>query len=373
MNRSNLLNSNYTTFTVTVTNPVTPASRIVIDPIPPQTVAEGTTLTFTNHARDVDHPTNALVFSLSNPPAGAVMTNNSPTSAVFTWTPTAAQALNPSYTIREIVTEPSTGASNYQDFQVTVTRASDCAQLDEFLAAVQQGGYFLLSDCTTIVLTNTLVISKSVTLDAGDDNVTIAGNDLTRLFTVLPGVTNFTLRGITLSGGQAENGGALYVSQGATALLTNCLIVGNRATGSDGVAGTTGSSSGSVGGNGGNGTAGVSALGGAIYNLGKLTALNCQFTNNSAEGGSGGTGGGGGNGSGGLSVGGNGGRGGNGAPGDGGAIYSAGNLWLSNCTFAGNSVNGGSGGARRHQRHGRLRGETGLRRHRDGGFGRGGV
>ena len=192
-------------------------------------MAEGTTLTFTNHAHATDNPNNALVFSLLNAPGGATLTNNSPTSGVFTWTPTAAQALTPSYTIREIVTEPATSGSNYQDFQVTVTRTNDCAQLDEFLAAVQQGGYFLLSNCTTIVLSNAVTISNSVTLDAGSNNVTIAGQRLAQLFTVLPGVTNFTLRGLTLSGGQNANGGSLYISPGAVVVLTNCTFAGSRA------------------------------------------------------------------------------------------------------------------------------------------------
>jgi hypothetical protein len=336
--------SNYTTFTVTVTNVATPVSGIVIDPIGPQPVVEGTTLTFTNHAQATDNPANALVFSLINAPSGATMINNSLTSGVFTWTPTASQALTPSYTIREMVTEPSASVTNYQDFQVTVTRSNNCAQLDEFLAAVQQGGYFLLSNCTTIVLPSTLTISKSVTLDAGTANVTIAANSSNRLFTVLAGVANFTLRGITLSGGQDANGGALYINQGATVLLTNCTLVGNSATGAKGLVGIVGSSGGINGGNGGNGTTGKSALGGAIHNLGSLTALNCVFATNSAFGGTGGTGGGGGNGVGTLSLGGDGGHGGNGAPGDGGAIYNAGSLSLSNCTFSGNSVVGGSGG-----------------------------
>src|ERR1035437_9165142 len=269
--------SNYTTFTVTVTNVATPVSGIVIDPIGPQPVVEGTTLTFTNHAQATDDPAKALVFSLISAPSGATMINNSLTSGVFTWTPTAAQALTPSYTIREMVAEPSASVTNYQNFQVTITRSNNCAQLDEFLAAVQQGGYFLLSNCTTIVLPSTLTISKSVILDAGTANVTIAGNSSNRLFTVQSGVANFTLRGITLSGGQDANGGALYINQGATVLLTNCTLVGNRATGSNRVAGTVGASGGVDGGNGGNGTAGKSALGGAIHNLGDLTVLNCQF------------------------------------------------------------------------------------------------
>ena len=353
-------NSNYTTFIVTVTNAATPVNGIIIDPISPQTVAEGTTLTFTNHAQATDNPANALVFSLIDAPGGASLSNNTPTSAVFTWTPTAAQALTPTYTIREMVTEPSASATNYQDFQVTVTRTNNCAQLADFLAAVQRGGYFLLSNCTTIVLSNTLTISNSVTLDAGTNNVTISGNSLFRLFTVLPGVTNFTLRGLTLSGGQDPSGGGLFISQGAVVVLTNCTFVGNRATNATGVAGATGSSGGAAGGNGGTGTAGGSAFGGAIFNLGSLTALSCQFLTNSVSGGSGGAGGGGGNGIGTLGKGGNGGQGGDGAPGDGGAILSAGSLWLSNCTFSGNSVSGGSGAVGGTNGTGRFAGAPGT-------------
>jgi hypothetical protein len=355
-----LANSNYTTFIVTVTNAVTPVSAVVIDPILPQAISEGATLSFTNHAHATDNPANALVFSLLNAPSGASMTNDTPTSGVFTWRPTAAQAANPSYTIRELVTEPSASASSFQDFQVTVTRTNNCSQLDAFLAAVQQGGYFPLSNCTTIVLTNTVTISNSVILDAGTNTVTITGNNLFRLFTVLPGVTNFTLSGLTISGGQDANGGGLYINQGATVVLTNCTFTGNRAAGASGVAGAVGPSGGVSGGNGGDGTGGGSALGGAIYNLGSLTALSCQFLTNSGAGGNGGAGGGGGNGSGTLSRGGNGGRGGDGAPSDGGAIYSAGNLSLSNCTFLGNSVAGGAGGTGGTNGTGRFAGSPGM-------------
>ena len=349
-----------TNFTVTVTNAATPVGQVVIDTIPPQTITEGTTLIFTNSAHATDNPTNALVFGLLNAPSGATLTNNSPTSGVFTWTPTAAQAVTPSYTIREVVTEVSTSSNSFQDFQVTVTRTNDCAQLDAFLAAVQQGGYFLLSNCTTIVLTNTLTISNNLTLDAGASSVTIAGNNLSRLFTVLPGVTNFTLRGITLSGGQDVSGGGLYISQGAVAVLTNCTFVGNRAMGADGSAGADGSSGGGDGGNGGAGTGGGTGFGGAIYNLGSLGVLGCQFLTNSAVGGSGGAGGGGGNGSGTLSHGGDGGGGGYGAPAQGGAIYSAGSLLLSNCTFTGNGATGGSGGLGGTNGTGRFAGNAGT-------------
>ncbi len=74
--------------------------------------------------------------------------------------------------------------------------------------------------------------------------------------------------------------------------------------------------------------------GGAILNLGSLTALNCLFTNNTALGGTGQT-------PGSFS---NGGPGGGGA-GMGGAIFSDGLLLsLSNCVFTANSARGGQGG-----------------------------
>ena len=139
------------------------------------------------------------------------------------------------------------------------------------------------------------------------NNVTIAGNNLFRLFTVLPGVTNFTLSGITLSGGQDTNGGSIYISSGAVVTMTNCTFIGNSAVGTNGAAGLNGSGGGTIGNNGGNGTAGVQALGGAIYNLGSLTIYNSSFFTNSATGGSGGSGG---NGSDGTFQGGNGGNGG---------------------------------------------------------------
>jgi hypothetical protein len=331
-----------TDFTVIVTNTGPPVGGVEIDPIPPQTVAEGATLIFTNNARATDNPNNSLVFSLVGAPSGASIINNTPTSGVFTWTPTSTQAATPIYTIREIVTEVGASGSNYQDFQVTVTRTNNCAQLDEFFAAVQQGGYFLLSNCTTMVLSNALTISNSVTLDAGLNKVTIAGQNRSRLFTVLPGVTNFTLRGLTLSGGQDANGGCLYINPGAVVTLTNCTLTGNGAVGAIGLAGNDANSGGSYGKNGGNGTAGAPALGGAIYNLGSLTVCGSYFLTNRAAGGSGGSGG---NGGDGIMQGGNGGSGGAGALGYGGAIYNLGILWLTNCTFTGNQASGGDAGS----------------------------
>jgi hypothetical protein len=338
------LNNDAKSFTVTVLTNTVPVAHppYLALPFTGTNITFGMTLTFTALATNTDGSANALTFSLdpSAVAAGATITNSTPTNGVFRWTP----AMAGSHDMKVIITEQNTSLSATQTFTVNVLLTNNCSQYAEFVAAVAGGGLVMLTNCPTIVLSNTVTIATSVTLDAGTNNVMITGNNLVRLFTVLPGVTNFTLRGLTLSGGNDTNGGALYISQGAVVLLTNCTLASNQAVGDGGVSGTDGSSGGIDGGNGGNGTAGGSAFGGAIYNLGSLTALNCQFLTNSAVGGSGGDGGGGGDGNSTLSEGGNGGHGGNGAPGDGGAIYSAGSLSLSNCTFFGNSVAGGSGG-----------------------------
>lgn len=55
----------------------------VLEPIEPQTIVEGSLLSFTATASDPDQPANGLSFSLVDPPAGAVITPE----GVFTWTP----------------------------------------------------------------------------------------------------------------------------------------------------------------------------------------------------------------------------------------------------------------------------------------------
>jgi hypothetical protein len=216
---------------------------------------------------------------------------------------------------------------------------TNCSQ-SALVAALATGSTITFTQNCSIALSSTITITTNVTLDASGRTVTINGNNAVQLFAVPPGV-KFTLKGLTLSAGQSTGGGALYISPGAEVLVTNCLFGGNGAVGANGVAGNDGNDGGTVGQNGSNGTTGSQALGGAIYNLGILTALNSQFLTNRATGG---TGGGGGNGGDGVFEGGNGGNGGAGALGHGGAIYSQGTLRVTNCTFSGNTASGGSGG-----------------------------
>src|SRR5437867_4076449 len=78
--------------TATVSIAVSPVNDPPVLTVPgPMTVNEGTSISFTVTATDVDGPF-PLIFSVSNLPTGATLTPQSNgTSAVFTWTPTSAQ------------------------------------------------------------------------------------------------------------------------------------------------------------------------------------------------------------------------------------------------------------------------------------------
>jgi len=101
------------TITITV-NEVTTAP--VLGVIGPRSVNEGSLLTFTATATDVDLPAQTFSYSLSNAPAGAAI---HPTSGAFTWTPAEAQGPG-SYPVTVIVTDSGSPAST--DFEVvTIT------------------------------------------------------------------------------------------------------------------------------------------------------------------------------------------------------------------------------------------------------------
>ena len=166
--------------------------------------------------------------------------------------------------------------------------------------------------------TGVLEIVEDVTIDATGFSVILGGTS-NQVFYVDPGV-KFTLINVTLSG--AFNAGA---AGGAGANGANA----------------SGNANGGNGNPGGNGT---DAFGGAVFNAGNSTFINCLFLTNTVIGGNGGSGGNGGTGGSGLNHGGNGGTGGNGGVGYGGAIYNMGTLVLSNCSIAGNIALGGTAG-----------------------------
>jgi hypothetical protein len=218
---------------------------------------------------------------------------------------------------------------------------SDCTEV-ALRDAIAEGGLVTFDSDCTFVLSDTIVITNTVTLEATGLDVVISGGNLARLFRVMAG-GSLELNGLTLTSGKSTNGGAIYIEADGEVTGTDCIFVANRAVGADGTNGANGNNNSTgIGSNGGNGKNGGNGWGGAIYNLGDLTLLTCQFLTNSASGGKGGNGGNGGDGG---FQGGNGGDGGDAGSGLGGAVYNAGTSFsLSDCTYETNAVSGGNGG-----------------------------
>lgn len=125
------------TFDVVVTDDGTPANlsdsqpvtvtvnevNVAPDLVDPgdQTVDEQTTLSFTAAATDADFPANALTYSLTGAPSGASI---NPTSGVFSWTPTEAQAPG-IYTFDIVVTDNgSPTLDDTESIKVTVNEVN---------------------------------------------------------------------------------------------------------------------------------------------------------------------------------------------------------------------------------------------------------
>ncbi|MGA2750312.1 MAG: immunoglobulin domain-containing protein [Verrucomicrobiota bacterium] len=189
-------------------------------------------------------------------------------------------------------------------------------------------------------LGQTFQITRNTIIDAGTNNVIIDGNNSTRLFYVHTNC-QLILANLVLTNGMSTNGAAVF--NNGLLVISNCVVSGNTGTnvmGLDGSAGTTNSPNGADGGSGGE------VLGGAIYSAGPLFVYNSVFGANSAEAGAGGSGGAGLTIASTTSYAGYGGNGGNGGIASGAAIYSAGsNNVFSDVEFLGNNCVGGAGGA----------------------------
>ena len=210
-------------------------------------------------------------------------------------------------------------------FQCAVFSAGVVGVADE--AALQTaliGGGIVTFDCDgVIVLSNTMVIATNTILDASGHNVTISGNNYTRIFTVNTNV-NFTLINLVLANGfdigqeqqQTNQFGTItndYISNGTggalcstgTVQIIRCAFSYNTAAGAYFA----------------NNYSVSPGLGGSIFNMGILFVDDSVFIKNRAVGIHYGFG--------------------SGTTGSGGAIYNGGLLSVSNSLFIGNSVAGG--------------------------------
>ncbi len=202
------------------------------------------------------------------------------------------------------------------------------------------GRIVFTTDCD-MAFTSVIEVKTNLVIDATGHTVRFNGSNARQLFRVVSNST-LTVVNVTMINGSNTNGGALFVDSGSSALLTNCIFISNRATGTNGATGSNGVNHADNGGSGLVGSAGQSAAGGAIYSKGTLSAFMCRFSTNTAQGGNGGKGG---NGGAGDFTGGNGANGGLAGSALGGAIYSTGSVTLMDCTFENNSATGGAGGS----------------------------
>ncbi len=167
----------------------------------------------------------------------------------------------------------------------------------------------------TITLTNgQLSLDRNLTIDASalPDGITVHGNNASRIFRVSSGVTA-ALDQLTLTGGSADNGGAIHNAGSLT--VTNCMLTNNVVSARGGAIYTTGPVFNCVDSMFGWNTSSNSA--GAIWYIGPTGALTrCTFEGNRALG----------------------------ANSDAGAVYGGARLNLEQCSFSGNSA-GRFGGA----------------------------
>jgi len=235
--------------------------------------------------------------------------------------------------------------------EVTSLAKSGAGSLRTTLASAQNGDVitFAVTGIITNIVPGGLTISNNLSIvGPGTDVLTITGTNYLSAFQVSNGATS-SISGLTFyrCASAINNYANLTVSN---CVFTGCYIRGgiNNASNLTLLACTFTDCRGNYGANSYfNGSenspgtsAGSGANGGAIVNSGNLSALNCQFLNNTAGWGGNGT-------PGYVAIYHNqftaGGHGGNG--GDGGAVYDTGTASFTNCTFSGNtSGNGGSGG-----------------------------
>jgi hypothetical protein len=241
---------------------------------------------------------------------------------------------------------------------VTKTADSGPGSLRDAILAAAAGESITFSVTGAITLTSgELVINKDLVISGpGAATLTVQrifapAPPAFRIFDLQAGTVSIS--GLTIRNGSADNGGG--VRNATTASLSDCVVVGNVATGSG--AGinnlsTLTLSNCVVDGNVVSGGTAIAA-GGGIDNEGTLTAMDCVVSSNAVTGGSaGGTGaagnGGGINNNGTMAITnsiihGNSATGGAGADANGGGLFNEINLTISTCTIAFNSATGGAG------------------------------
>jgi hypothetical protein len=172
-----------------------------------------------------------------------------------------------------VTTNADSGAGSLRQI---ITDACDGATIT-FDAA----GVFATPQTITLT-TGELLINKNLTINAGSSQVTISGNNSSRVFNIAASQT-FNLIGLTLSGGSSANDGGAIINNG-TLTIVNSTLTGNAAANDGGAISSTASATNltlvntTISGN----TAAGSG-GGIIVLGGTGTSTNNTITNNKAD------------------------------------------------------------------------------------------
>ncbi len=184
---------------------------------------------------------------------------------------------------------------------LTVTSAADsgAGSLRAEITAAHSGDTITFDNRLrgqTITLTSgELVLNKSLNIEGlGANQLTVSGNNNSRVFDITAGTASVTIAGLTLTKGQAGYGYGGGIYNAGTLIINNCALAGNNCYG------------------------GIGDGGGAIFNGGGLTINNSTLSGNQVQ------------------------IGGVGSDAYGGAIYSYGRLSINSSTISGNGVFGGS-------------------------------
>ncbi len=114
--------------------------------------------------------------------------------------------------------------------------AADCTGAAFAAALATQGLKSITFNCgdqpVNIHMAGTATVSSPVTIDGGN-SVTLSGNNTFGLFDLKNGA-NLTLNRITLSGGSAICGGAVFVENGASLNTSDARMTGNHSSGNGG-------------------------------------------------------------------------------------------------------------------------------------------
>src|ERR1051325_5707263 len=108
----------------------------------------------------------------------------------------------------------------------------DCTE-DAFINAVLEDGTATFDHDCTIVLTQPFTFENpgDIIIDAGENNVTISGKS-NAIFMVQGGIT-LKLFSVNLVSGLSSNGSAIFITNGASVLASNCVFANNRAIGTN--------------------------------------------------------------------------------------------------------------------------------------------